>query len=70
MVPDNNAGILHKQDTTKKVTRREFSVQQAVDYALKNKCKLKKCLLQIKVQNTGILLSAAHPHANASLGTT
>lgn len=61
-----------QQDTTKKVTRHEFSVQQAVDYALKNNVSVKNALLQIKVQEqqNRNFTSAAYPHVNASLGTT
>jgi outer membrane protein TolC len=52
--------------------KHEFSVQQAVDYALKNNVNVKNALLQVKVQaqQNAEFTSAAYPHINASLGTT
>jgi len=59
-------------DTLKKIIRHEFSVQQAVDYALKNNVNVKNALLQVKVQEqqNRAFTSAAYPHLNASLGTS
>ncbi|MFN8289001.1 MAG: TolC family protein [Chitinophagaceae bacterium] len=64
--------VAAQADTAKQVTRHEFSVQQAVDYALKNNVNVKNALLQIKVQEqqNREFTSAAYPHINASLGTT
>jgi outer membrane protein TolC len=59
-------------DTLKKVTRHEFSVQQAVDYALKNNVNVKNALLQVKVQEqqNRAFTSNAYPHINANLATS
>lgn len=59
-------------DTAKKITRYEFSVQQAVDYALKNNVNVKNALLQVRIQEqqNKNFTSAAYPHINANLGTT
>lgn len=53
-------------------SRHEFSVLQAVDYALKNNVNVKNALLQVKVQEqqNAVFTSAAYPHINASIGTT
>lgn len=54
------------------IVKHEFSVQQAVDFALKNNVAVKNALLQVKTQeqqNAGFT-AAAYPHINASLGTT
>jgi len=59
-------------DTTGKITRHEFSIQQAVDYALKNNVNVKNALVQVKIQEqqNRNFTSAAYPHINASIGTT
>lgn len=59
-------------DSVKKMQKHEFSVQQAVDYALKNNVNVKNALLQVKIQEqqNRNFTSAAYPHINASLGTT
>lgn len=59
-------------DSAKQITRHEFSVQQAVDYAMKNNVNVKNALLQIKTQEqqNREFTSAAYPHINANLGTT
>ena len=59
-------------DSTRKLNRYEFSVQQTVDYAMKNNVNVKNALLQIQVQEqqNRNFTSAAYPHINASLGTT
>lgn len=64
--------VFAQADTTKKSTRHEFSVQQAVDYALKNNVTVKNALLDIKLQEqmNRAFTSAAYPHINASIGTT
>lgn len=53
-------------------TKHEFSVKQAVEYALKNNVSVKNALLQVKVQEqqNAAFTSAAYPHINASIGTT
>lgn len=64
--------VFAQADTAKKITRHEFSVKQAVDYALKNNVNVKNALLDIKLQEqvNRAFTSAAYPHINASLGTT
>lgn len=59
------------QDTAK-ITKHEFSVQQAVDYALKNNVNVKNALLDVQVQEqvNKQVTANAYPHINASLGTT
>ncbi|MGQ0738118.1 MAG: TolC family protein [Bacteroidota bacterium] len=59
-------------DSVKKIARHEFSVQQAVGYALKNNVNVKNALLQVKTQEqqNRAFTSAAYPHVNASIGTT
>ena len=53
-------------------TRHEFSVKQAVDFALKNNVNVKNALLQVKVQEqqNAVFTASAYPHINASIGTT
>lgn len=64
--------VFAQADSVKKITRHEFSVQQAVDYALKNNVNVKNALLDVKLQEqvNRAFTSAAYPHINASLGTT
>lgn len=64
--------IIAQPDTTAKPARHEFSVQQAVDYAMKNNVNVKNALLQVKIQEqqNRAFTSAAYPHINASMGTT
>ncbi len=59
-------------DTVKKTNRHAFSVQQAIDYALKNNVNVKNALVQVKIQEqqNRNFTSAAYPHINASIGTT
>lgn len=54
------------------VKKYEFSVQQAVDYALKNNVAIKNALLQVKTQEqqNAEFTASAYPHINASIGTT
>lgn len=54
------------------IKKYEFSVQQAVDYALKNNVAIKNALLQVKVQEqqNAEFTASAYPHINASIGTT
>jgi outer membrane protein len=63
-------GVL-AQDTTR-MTTHKFSVQQAVDYALKNNVNAKNALIdvQLQEQQNREFTSNAYPHINASLGTT
>lgn len=53
-------------------TKHEFSVQQAVDYALKNNVNVKNALLdvEIQVQQNREYTAGAYPHINANLNTT
>ncbi|MBN8672595.1 MAG: TolC family protein [Chitinophagales bacterium] len=59
------------QDTAK-VTKHEFSIQQAIDYASKNNVQVKNALLDVKYQEqvNREVTSRAYPGINASLGTT
>lgn len=59
------------QDTVK-VTKHEFSIQQAIDYATKNNVQVKNALLDVKYQEqvNREVTSRAYPGINASLGTT
>ena len=52
--------------------RHEFSVEQAVDYAIKHNVNVKNALLDVKLQEeqNREFTSNAYPHINASLGTT
>lgn len=65
-------GAAAQADSARKTNRYEFTVQQTVDYAMKNNSNVKNALLQIKVQEqqNRNFTSAAYPHINASLGTT
>ena len=55
-----------------RITRHEFSIQQAVDYAKKNNVNVKNALLDVQLQSeqNRELTSNAYPHINASIGTT
>jgi outer membrane protein TolC len=55
-----------------RVTKHEFSVQQAVDYAIKNNVNVKNALVDVQLQEeqNREFTSNAYPHINASLGTT
>jgi len=67
------ASAVQAQNTdSARTTKHEFSVKQAVDYALKNNVSVKNALLQVKTQEqvNRAFTSAAYPHINASLGTT
>ncbi|HNR16921.1 MAG TPA: TolC family protein [Chitinophagaceae bacterium] len=57
---------------TMKVTKHEFSVQQAIDYAKKNNVNVKNALLdvQYQAQVNREVTSRAYPGINASFGTT
>ncbi|MBL7730935.1 MAG: TolC family protein [Chitinophagaceae bacterium] len=60
-----------KADTVP-VQKHEFSVQQAVDYAIKNNVNVKNALVDVQLQEeqNREFTSNAYPHINASLGTT
>lgn len=55
-----------------RVTKHEFSIQQAVDYAIKNNVNVKNALVDVQLQEeqNREFTSNAYPHINASLGTT
>ena len=57
---------------TVKVTKHEFSIQQAVDYALKNNMNVKNALEDVLYQEqvNREVTSNAYPKINASFGTT
>ncbi len=60
------------QNDTAKITRHEFSIQQAVDYAMKNNVNVKNALLGVKMQEqvNREVTARAYPGINASIGTT
>jgi len=64
-------GMSQAKDTVK-ITRHEFSIQQAIDYAKKNNVLVKNGLLDVQYQQqvNREVTSNAYPHINASLGTT
>lgn len=61
-----------QKEKEKNVTQHEFSVQQAVDYALKNNVNVKNALIdvELQVQQNREFTSSAYPHINASLSTS
>ncbi len=63
---------LSAQTDTAKITKHEFSVQQAVDYAIKNNVNVKNALIDVQLQQeqNREFTSNAYPHINAQLGTT
>lgn len=65
-------GLSRSTTDTMKVTKHEFSVQQAIDYAKKNNVNVKNALLdvQYQAQVNREVTSRAYPGINASLGTT
>lgn len=62
------AGYSHAQT----VTRHDFSIQQAVDYAQKNNVQVKNALLNVKIQEqtNRDITSSALPNITGSLGMT
>jgi outer membrane protein len=60
------------QTDTAKITRHEFTIQQAVDYAKKNNVNVKNALVdvQLQEQQNREFTSNAYPHINANIGTT
>ncbi|MBP6477705.1 MAG: TolC family protein, partial [Chitinophagaceae bacterium] len=60
------------QQDSARITKHEFSIQQAVDYAIKNNVNVKNALVdvQLQVQQNREFTSNAYPHINANLGTT
>lgn len=60
------------QTDTAKIARHEFSIQQAVDYAIKNNVNVKNALVDVQLQQeqNREFTSNAYPHINAQLGTT
>lgn len=61
-----------KMGDSVKITKHEFSIQQAVDYANKNNVNVKNALVdvQIQEQQNREFTSNAYPHINASFGTS
>ena len=61
-----------KMGDSVKITKHEFSIQQAVDYAKKNNVNVKNALVdvQIQEQQNREFTSNAYPHINASFGTS
>jgi len=59
------------QDSVR-LTKHEFTIQQAIDYAKKNNVNVKNALLDVKYQEqvNREVTSNAYPHINANLGTT
>ncbi len=64
--------LMAQRPDTAAPVKHEFTVQQAVDYALKNNVAVKNALLdvQLQEQQNREFTSNAYPHINASLGTT
>jgi outer membrane protein len=60
------------QADSAKITRHEFTIQQAVDYAKKNNLNVKNALLGVKAQEqvNREVTALAYPGINASIGTT
>lgn len=63
--------IAQQPDSTR-ITKHEFTIQQAIEYAKKNNVNVKNALVdvQLQVQQNREFTSNAYPHINASLGTT
>ena len=57
---------------TAKITKHEFSIQQAVDYATKNNVNVKNALVDVQLQEqvNREVTSNAYPHISANIGTT
>jgi outer membrane protein TolC len=64
--------IVFAQKDTAKIARHEFSIQQAVDYAMKNNVNVKNALLGVKMQEqvNREVTARAYPGINASISTT
>jgi outer membrane protein len=64
--------VVVAQNDTAKITKHEFSIQQAVDYAIKNNVNVKNALIDVQLQQeqNREFTSNAYPHINAQLGTT
>ncbi len=64
--------IAFAQSDTAKIIRHEFTIQQAVDYAIKNNVNVKNALVDIQLQQeqNREFTANAYPHINAQLGTT
>ncbi|HLG38269.1 MAG TPA: TolC family protein, partial [Chitinophagaceae bacterium] len=64
-------GMAQPPDSAR-VTRHEFSIQQAVDYAKKNNVQVKNALLDVQYQQqvNREVTARAYPSINGSLGTT
>ena len=65
-------GIPGKTGVSVKISKHEFSIQQAVDYAKKNNMNVKNALIdvQLQEQQNREFTSNAYPHINASFGTS
>ena len=65
-------GIPGKTGVSVKISKHEFSIQQAVDYAKKNNVNVKNALIdvQLQEQQNREFTSNAYPHINASFGTS
>lgn len=64
--------VMAQQPDSARITKHEFSVQQAADYAKKNNVNVKNALLDVKLQEqvNREITARAYPGINASLGTT
>jgi outer membrane protein len=64
--------VISQPPDSARITKHEFSIQQAVDFAKKNNVYVKNSLVdvQLQVQQNREFTSAAYPHINASMGTT
>jgi outer membrane protein len=64
--------VLAQRPDSARITKHEFSVQQAADYAKKNNVNVKNALLDVKLQEqvNREITARAYPGINASLGST
>ena len=64
--------VMAQPGDSAKITKHEFSVQQAAGYARKNNVNVKNALLDVKLQEqvNREITARAYPGINASLGTT
>ena len=64
--------VIAQPPDSARITKHAFTVQQAVDFALKNNVNVKNALLDVlmQVEQNREFTSSAYPHINASLGTT
>jgi outer membrane protein TolC len=64
--------IMAQPPDSTRLTKHEFSIQQAVEYAKKNNVNVKNALVDVQLQDqqNREFTSNAYPHINASIGTS